>query len=193
MKYNEYVEAEESAGREPLPMEQWRAELMRASKSAPAEKEEPIGVEMSAALHQAAARIDAQAEEAPPVELDPETEILAADPDPDMLLFWCENSGRVEIMQAGQKIVINNTLATLPHRVIEFTEHHWRADMANPDHREKAEWLQGCEAFRKGEIILVPVARPFDRVRVTTGPRTTSTPKMAQPRRHAGELTALLD
>jgi hypothetical protein len=55
------------------------------------------------------------------------------------------------------------------------------------------EWLMSCPAYKKGEIVLVPEARPTNRVQVRTGPRTTSTPRLERIERPAGALSARLE
>jgi hypothetical protein len=105
-----------------------------------------------------------------PVRLTPKT---LADFEGEVVLhFSCpQNRNRVEIMQAGQKILVNNSVVVLPHKAIEFTEHHYSADLTDQEGRERAEWLLQCKAYRTGEIILVPNVA-FRPVPVRTGPRT---------------------
>lgn len=91
----------------------------------------------------------------------------------EVLHFSCPaNRNRVEIMQAGQKLVVNNSIVTLPHKAIEFTEHHVSFDLQEPDQKERAAWLLQCSAFRRGEIVLVPKVT-FKPAAVRTGPRTS--------------------
>jgi hypothetical protein len=80
-------------------------------------------------------------------------------------------------MQPGGKTVINGQVVVQPHKTIEFIEHHWTADMSDPDDREKAEWLMKCRDFRKGDVILVPQVRKTGGPVIQTGPRTSLTPK----------------
>jgi hypothetical protein len=165
-KYDDYAQAERDEGREPLEMPQWRAQRMRESR-----------------------QTDAEAQPSPststPVEGVPDL--------PESMTFFCENRYRVEVMQAGHKTVIGGVVVPVAHRTIEFNEHHWTADMAVTDHREKVEWLMSCPAYKKGEIVLVPEARPTNRVQVRTGPRTTSTPRLERIERPAGALSARLE
>lgn len=166
MKYADYAQAERDEGREPLEMKEWRAQRMLESR-----------------------QTDAEAMPSPststPVEGVPDL--------PDSMTFFCENRFRVEVMQAGHKTVIGGVVVPVAHRTIEFNEHHWTADMAVTDHREKVEWLMSCPAYKKGEIILVPEARTTNRVQVRTGPRTTSTPRLERIERPAGALSARLE
>ena len=106
----------------------------------------------------------------------------------DKLHFSCPyNRNRVEVMQAGQKTLINNQIVVLQHKTIEFAEHHWSADLSDPEERERAAWLLQCKAFRTGEIVLVPtVAHTPQKVR--TGPRTSGL-QPAKIERPAGPLS----
>lgn len=165
-KYDDYAQAERDEGREPLEMPQWRAQRMRDSQQMKAEETPSPSTST-------------------PVEGVPDL--------PDSMTFFCENRFRVEVMQAGHKTVIGGVVVPVAHRTIEFNEHHWTADMAVTDHREKVEWLMSCPAYKKGEIVLVPEARPTNRVQVRTGPRTTSTPRLERIERPAGALSARLD
>jgi hypothetical protein len=90
-------------------------------------------------------------------------------------------------LQAGQKVLINNTVVVLPHKAIEFTEHHYTADLTDDEGRERAAWLLQCKAYRTGEIVLVPNVA-FKPVTVRTGPRTSGM-KPDQIQRPAGPLS----
>lgn len=183
MKYAEYVAAEQAAGREPLPMPQWRAERMKQSQAAKTQDAE-LNVSGAAPI----------ADEPAPPEPDPDDPALDEQPEPQPVaeaetppeppknaIFWSENRERVEIMQAGGRTVVNGQIAVMPHRTIEFVNHHWTADLQNPDHREKAQWLMESEAVRKGEIVLVPQARPVqNRVQVQSGPRTSTSSRIVK-------------
>jgi hypothetical protein len=165
-KYDDYAQAERDEGREPLEMPQWRAQRMQSGRQTEAEASPSPSTST-------------------PVEGVPDL--------PESMTFFCENRFRVEVMQAGHKTVIGGVVVPVAHRTIEFNEHHWTADMAVTDHREKVEWLMSCPAYKKGEIILVPEARTTNRVQVRTGPRTTSTPRLERIERPAGQLSARLD
>jgi hypothetical protein len=181
-KYEDYAQAERDEGREPLEMPQWRAQRMRESQQTKAEPQ-PVNP-------------DGSPIPAPPDSMpdEPRPGSPSDVPDlPDSMTFFCENRFRVEVMQAGHKTVIGGVVVPVAHRTIEFNEHHWTADMAVTDHREKVEWLLSSPAYKKGEIVLVPEARPTNRVQVRTGPRTTSTPRLERIERPAGALSARLD
>lgn len=110
-------------------------------------------------------------------------------PGAEQLHFSCPaNRNRVEIMQAGRKVLINNQVVVLEHRAIEFTEHHYTADLLSQEGAERAAWLLQCDSFRRGEIVLVPtvVVAPKG---VRTGPRTSGI-EPARIERPAGPLSA---
>jgi len=94
--------------------------------------------------------------------------------EPDEVLhFSCPaHRNYVEIMQAGQKLVVNNSIVTLPHKAIEFTEHHVSFDLQEPEQRERAAWLLQSKAFRSGVVVLVPKVN-IKPAAVRTGPRTS--------------------
>jgi hypothetical protein len=109
-------------------------------------------------------------------------------PEDAVLHFSCPyNRNRVEVMQAGQKTVINNQIVVLSHKTIEFSEHHWSADLSDPDMRERAAWLLQSKAFRAGEIVLVPTVQVTP-AKVRTGPRTAGL-QPAKIERPAGPLS----
>jgi hypothetical protein len=195
VKYAEYAQAEHDAGREPLPLGQWRAQRMHDAQQSKLEADREVTFTDP---HPSTAHVPVdQSDPAEATALHNEPEPVPATTSvPDMpatMTFFCENRYRVEVMQAGHKTVVGGVVVPVAHRTIDFNEHHWTADMSNPDHREKTEWLMASQAFRRGEIILVPEARPTDRVQVRTGPRTTSTPRMERIERPAGQLSARLD
>jgi hypothetical protein len=118
-------------------------------------------------------------------ELGPLTHVQASSParvparsvdefEPDEVLhFSCPaHRNYVEIMQAGQKLVVNNSIVTLPHKAIEFTEHHVSFDLQEPEQRERAAWLLQSQAFRSGVVVLVPKVN-IKPAAVRTGPRTS--------------------
>lgn len=217
MKYTDYVEAETTAGREPLPMNQWRAERMHASqkeRTAQAEKGFDTGPGPLADTEQVLPAEGFDAAPEPSVaELEDYNQRIKlgatppAAPSSSMqspidltshagaLVFQCRaNRWRIEIMQSGHKALVGGSVVTIPHRQIEFNDWHWTADLENPDHREKAEWLVHSEAWRRGEIRLVNQAAPQrELVHVTTGPRTSSTARIQKIDRPAGQLSARLE
>ena len=219
-KYTEYVEAERSAGREPLPMNQWRAQRMHESqkqRTAEAERGFSTSPEPIAESDPDAGALPLEDEADEPSiaaleDYNKRVSTINAPPPPSSitssmqppislegrtgaLVFQCKsNRWRVEIMQAGDRVVgLGGQVARVPHRVIEFNDWHWTADLDNPDHREKAEWLVHSEAWRKGEIRLVNRAQHQERVVVQTGPRTSSTSRIQKIDRPAGQLSARLE
>lgn len=159
--YDDYADAEREAGREPLTQAKWRAERMKDGR-------------------EKAAAARAQVDAAPAENVEPTPENMPALPvpeEPEFLIFWGASRFLVEVMQAGGKTVINGQVVIQPHKTIEFIEHHWTADMSDPEDREKAEWLMQCKDFRKGEVVLVPQVRKTSGPTIQTGPRTSHTPK----------------
>lgn len=163
--YPEYCNEEKAAGRKPLSMKEWAQ-----ARNVP----EPDG---DPALIENVAVAVAESE---------------SDSTPDRIMFFHPSRFHVEIMQAGQKVVINNSIVTIPHRQIEFNENHWTADMLDPQDREKAEWLMQCKEYRVGNILRVDEIIHQPRVEVRTGPRTTGHNQKQTDPRPAGELSAPL-
>jgi hypothetical protein len=180
--YAEYVEKKMDEGKEPMPFEQWSKLGGPSRKIAAMAPPQPSPNDVD----------DDPMDVAPPNILtvpQPEPEPEA---EPDHLVFWHASRYHVEIMQAGQKVSINNSIVTIPHRQIEFTENHWTADMLDPQDREKAEWLMQCKEYRAGNIIRVDQIIHQPRVEVRTGPRTTGHNTKQTDQRPAGELSAPL-
>jgi len=151
-------------GETPLTPEEWKKERLAEGRAKAAARKE---AEAAAAdnLEPEAPTVPTKASELPVPE------------EPETLIFWAENRFLVEVMQAGGKTVINGQVVIQPHKTIEFIEHHWTADMADPEDREKAKWLMRCKDFRKGSVILVPQVTKTAGPTIQTGPRTSHTPK----------------
>jgi hypothetical protein len=147
-RYDEYANTERSEGREPLEFNEWKKQRMQEGRAAAAAQK---------------------------TEVEPATQ--AVPQEPESMIFWAENRFRVEVMQAGGKTVINGQVVVQPHKTIEFTEHHWTADIADTEDREKAEWLLKSRAVRRGEIVVVPQVAKTRGPAIQTGPRTSLTPK----------------
>lgn len=164
MSYDDYADAEREAGREPLTAAKWKAQRMQEGRERAAAAKERV--KTFVAEHDKV--------EENTVETVPD---LPVPEEPESLIFWGSSRFLVEVMQAGGKTVINGQVVVQPHRQIEFIEHHWTADMHDPEDREKAEWLMHCKDFRKGDVVLVPQVRKTGGPVIQTGPRTSHTPK----------------
>lgn len=176
--YANYCNEEKAAGRKPLSMKEWAQARTDPQPSPNDVENDPMD---TVDLFEEQNQSDAEVIETIAEELTPET-----------LVFWHASRYHVEIMQAGQKVSINNSIVTIPHRQIEFTENHWTADMLDPQDREKAEWLMQCKEYRAGNILRVDEIIHQPRVEVRTGPRTTGHNQKQTNPRPAGELSAPL-
>lgn len=186
--YAEYVEKKQADGKDPMPFEQWSKLGGPSRKIAAMAAPEPSPNDFDSDPEDEASIDELRERVAPPA---PPTAVAT---EPETLTFFHAGRFHVEVMQAGQKVVINNSIVTIPHRQIDFTENHWTADMLDPDDREKAEWLMQCKEYRKGNILLVDQIIHQPSVEVRTGPRTTGHNAPKQRELHpAGELSAPLN